>query len=142
MNPLTYPIIFRYDDMTVPSGEDFVRIWNVSFRNQSRFDSIESIYPKARFHWLIDSEARLREITLEAKSREWLRPFRHIWRGVKEHYSISDGRAFTVSEFKKLLEGTRLDEEKSLTPALQDFLAEFSEDVVFTRSMLKEFMGE
>tara|TARA_R110002096_G_scaffold104771_14_gene230743 strand:+ start:478 stop:906 length:429 start_codon:yes stop_codon:yes gene_type:complete len=142
MDPLVYPIIFRYDDMTVPSGNDFPKIWQVRFRGEREFDAIESIHPAARFHWIIDGNANLLEISLESKSREWLRPFRHVWRCVREHYSIEDGRELTIGELRGLIEGTRLDEEKSLTPALQEFLDGRDLGTTFTKSMFREFMRE
>jgi|GEM_PF-6541543 len=142
MDPLVYPIIFRYDDMTVPSGDDFPKIWRVRFRGKREFDTIESIHPAARFHWIIDGNAKLLGVSLETKSREWLRPVRHVWRCVREHYSIADGREITIAELRGLIEGTRVDEEKSLTPALHRFLDGRDPDTSFTKSMFLEFMRE
>ena len=141
MPAINYPIIFRFDDMTVPEGDLFSKHWGIRHLSDSEFETAESIHPEARFHWLIDSNARLRTISLRNKRREWARPLRYIWRLVRVQYQISDGRAITIAELKGLVEGTRLDEEKSLTPALNEFLSPFDDTSPFTKEMFNQFMN-
>jgi len=141
MPNINYPIIFRYDDMTVTDGDLFPKHWGIKHLSDNAFETAESIHPEANFHWLIDSEAKLRTISLKGKHREWARPLRHICRLVRVQYEIADGRGISIGELKKLIEGTRLDEEKSLTPALNEFLCAFDDTAPFTKELFNQFMG-
>ena len=140
MLPIRYPIIFRYDDMIVPDDESFLKIWKINALGEATFEAPESVDPDARFHWLIESDGRIRLIDLVGKRREWARPFRFLWCFVKVKYSLQESRTVSVGEIKRLLEGTRLDEDKSLTPALQAYLAGRDEASTFDQSMFEEFM--
>lgn len=142
MPTINYPIIFRFDDMTVSVDDLFSINWGIHHLSDSEFETAESIHPEAQFHWLIDSNARLRTISLRKKRREWARPLRYIWRLVRVQYQISDGRAISIAELKGLVQGTRLDEEKSLTPALNEFLSTFDDTSPFTKEMFDQFINE
>lgn len=141
MKPIVYPILFRFDDMTVSENEGFAKIWNMRHLGGSVYETHETIYPDARFHWLIDAGAQLREFTLIGKRREWARPLRHILSLVSVIYRLEDGRPITVGELRQLIAGTKLDQEKSLTPALNRFLRGHEDSEPFTKAMFDLFMN-
>jgi hypothetical protein len=141
MSPIMYPIIFRFDDMIVPTGDDFPKIWNFRHLRGDTFEASETIHPDARFHWMIDANGELREMRLMGKRREWARPFRHIWTFVRVRYELGEGKAITVGEFRPLLDGCRADWDKSLTPALNEFLAKYPDDAAFTKEMFLDFLN-
>lgn len=141
MNSNICPALFRFDDMIVPGGEDFSKIWNFRQVAGTTYETTESIHPEAKFHWLIEDDAKLRELTATGKRREWARPLRFIWTFVKVRYELGEARPITVGTLRRLIDGTRMDQEKSLTPALNRFLRDYDDDVVFSREMLESFMN-
>ena len=136
-----YPIIFRYDDMIVPVDHDLASEWGVRMLSDSEFETTESVHPEARFHWLIDGNGLFRLIELVCKAREWARPLRFVYRAVKERYSIEEGHRITVGELLATIEGTRPDRDKSLTPALQEFLEVHDKSLAFDGTMLATFLS-
>lgn len=141
MSPIIYPIIFRFDDMTVPSGEDFTEVWQMQHIGGSIYETKESVHPNASFKWLIDGDAKLHELTLIEKRREWARPLRHIWPFVLVRYSLSEGISFTVGTLRGLIAGTRLDQEKSLTPAINQLLNKYEDSALFSKSMFLSLLN-
>lgn len=141
MKPIVYPILFRFDDMTVPEGDEFPASWNLRHLGNSVYETPERVRPDARFHWLIDGDAQLREFTLTGKRREWARPLRYIWSFVRVRYELEEGRPITVGMLRQLIADTRLDEDKSLTPALNRFLKGHSDSELFSKAMFLLFMN-
>ncbi len=141
--PIKFPILFRYDDMSVPSGTDIVQIWGFKHRHGNIYTAPESsVKPEADFEWLIDADGKFRKTNRIETERTWARPLRHFVSLVTGVYEVLPGERVTVDFVTRALEGTRLDPEKSLTEDCLRFLSEFHQDTTFTRDMFLDLMNE
>ena len=138
---ISFPILFRYDDVVVPDSESFFDLWQLKHVGGNDYIGAESIKLEARFHWMIDADGLFREFRLIKKRREWARPFRYIVRMVEEHYELLPGRSISVADLKMAIKGCRNDEEKSSSVALEKYLNEYDDSDVFTKEMFESFMN-
>ncbi len=142
IQPIKFPILFRFDDMTVPCGLEFIKYWNFKHYEDNTFVMKESIYPEAHLHWIIDAEGLFRAVKLIKIERAWARPLRHLISLVKHFYEVLPGKRITISELCVAIEGTRDDPEKSSTKDLRIFLQNKQPEEIFSKDMYLEFMHE
>ncbi|WP_309385352.1 hypothetical protein [Cerasicoccus frondis] len=141
MRAFPHPAIFLFDDMVIPTDEDWEKHWQIDWLDDDTFQTVESVRPEANFQWVIDSDAKIHDISILTKKHEWSRPLRYLWRFVKVIYRVGPAMSLTIGDLLFQLQETREDWDKSLTPALRNFLSTKNSESQFTQALMLEFLA-
>jgi len=143
VEPIKFPVLFRYHKHVVPSGPEMLSVWRLKHIEGNRFRMPESAQGKEPvLHWLIDGHGLLREAVIVGTRNEWLRPLSWLWAFTQTIFELKPGKSVTIGELLSLNEGASRDPEKSSAAEFKLFLSKYTSNTIFSRAMFLEFMNE